>query len=367
MEKNYAGGYLDYLYDLAGNVEGEWYIGPNAHYIYMDGQLVAEYIASTTYFVHKDHLGSTRLVTHVDQSLVDNMDYLPYGEQIAGGTSISHKFTGKERDSESNLDNFGARYDSSSLGRFMSPDPENAGADPTTPQSWNMYSYVVNNPLTFADPTGMECVWDNGSYDSENDRQTGSVSSCQNAGGTWIELGQNGNWSGQANSDLQNLASGIQNGSIGSVTVTTADGSQYTTDYNSSGQTSRTITPSGAIIYGYGTSSSTPANAGLPLVALGEGGCAVLEPCGAGEVAFGGLFLGTVLAIDTYRYFSKKPDIKTADDAWRKIQKICAAAGKQLDDDHREQWHEAIYGQGLGFGDLVNRGVEMFCPGAVAQ
>ena len=43
VEKNYAGGYLDYLYDLAGNVEGEWDIGPNAHYIYMDGQLVAEY------------------------------------------------------------------------------------------------------------------------------------------------------------------------------------------------------------------------------------------------------------------------------------------------------------------------------------
>jgi len=34
-----------------------------------------------------------------------------------------YKFTGNERDSESNLDNFGKRYDSSSLGRFMSPDP----------------------------------------------------------------------------------------------------------------------------------------------------------------------------------------------------------------------------------------------------
>ena len=41
---------------------------------------------------------------------------------------LTYKFTGKERDSESGLDNFGARYDSSSIGRFMSPDPENAGA-----------------------------------------------------------------------------------------------------------------------------------------------------------------------------------------------------------------------------------------------
>lgn len=41
---------------------------------------------------------------------------------------LTYKFTGKERDSESGLDNFGARYDSSSMGRFMSPDPHNAGA-----------------------------------------------------------------------------------------------------------------------------------------------------------------------------------------------------------------------------------------------
>jgi len=75
-----------------------------------------------------------------------------------GGSSITtHKFTGQERDSESNLDNFGARYDSSAMGRFMSPDPGNAGADPSDPQSWNMYSYVMNNPLRFIDPTGMDC------------------------------------------------------------------------------------------------------------------------------------------------------------------------------------------------------------------
>ena len=50
------------------------------------------------------------------------MDYLPFGEQIAGGSATSHKFTGKERDIESGLDNFGARYNSSVLGRWMSPD-----------------------------------------------------------------------------------------------------------------------------------------------------------------------------------------------------------------------------------------------------
>jgi RHS repeat-associated protein len=64
--------------------------------------------------------------------------------------------TGKERDSESGNDYFGARYYASSMGRMMSPDPANAGADPSNPQSWNMYSYALNNPLIITDPTGLD-------------------------------------------------------------------------------------------------------------------------------------------------------------------------------------------------------------------
>ena len=63
-------------------------------------------------------------------------------------------FTGKERDSESGLDNFGARYDSSSLGRFMSPDP--FGGHQEDPQTLNRYACVRNNPLNLADPTGLD-------------------------------------------------------------------------------------------------------------------------------------------------------------------------------------------------------------------
>src|SRR6266567_1559697 len=64
------------------------------------------------------------------------------------------KLTGKERDSESGLDNFETRYLGSSLGRFMTPDQLGAGQHPGNPQSWNLYSYVQNNPLNLADPTG---------------------------------------------------------------------------------------------------------------------------------------------------------------------------------------------------------------------
>ena len=70
--------------------------------------------------------------------------------------------TGKQRDTESNLDNFGARYNSSSLGRFMSPDalePSNASKIVlnqfvTDPQAWNKYAYSLDNPVTYKDQDG---------------------------------------------------------------------------------------------------------------------------------------------------------------------------------------------------------------------
>jgi len=74
-------------------------------------------------------------------------------------SEMPYKFTGKERDAESGLDMFGARYYGSSLGRFMTPDwAAKPAAVPYAvfgnPQSLNLYSYVGNNPLAHADPDG---------------------------------------------------------------------------------------------------------------------------------------------------------------------------------------------------------------------
>ncbi len=76
---------------------------------------------------------------------------------------VQPRYTGKERDSESGLDYFGARYYGSSMGRFMSPD---WASNPVTipfaniydPQSLNLYSYTGNNPLSRYDPDGhLDC------------------------------------------------------------------------------------------------------------------------------------------------------------------------------------------------------------------
>ena len=79
----------------------------------------------------------------------------------------AERFTSKERDAESGLDYFGARYFSSAQGRFTSPDP--LGGALANPQSLNLYVYALNNPLKFVDPTGMVVEWN----DSEHRCQKG--------------------------------------------------------------------------------------------------------------------------------------------------------------------------------------------------
>ncbi len=146
------------------------------------GQLAAEYSSVApvvgsggTFYRTEDHLGSTRLVTKQDKSVVECRDFFPFGERIGsglngrsltcyGGTggALAQQFTGQERDKESSLDYFGARYYSARLGRFTGVDPANAGADPLVPQSWNGYAYAINNPLAFIDPTGLFWIRGNG-------------------------------------------------------------------------------------------------------------------------------------------------------------------------------------------------------------
>jgi RHS repeat-associated protein len=69
------------------------------------------------------------------------------------------KFTLKERDNETGLDYFGARYYASTQGRFTSTDPLLSSATIYDPQTWNRYAYTLNNPLKYIDPLGL-FEWD---------------------------------------------------------------------------------------------------------------------------------------------------------------------------------------------------------------
>jgi RHS repeat-associated protein len=70
---------------------------------------------------------------------------------------VRQQFVGYERDNETDLDFAQARYYSSRQGRFTSVDPLNASGIASNPQSWNRYSYTINNPLTYVDPSGL--IW----------------------------------------------------------------------------------------------------------------------------------------------------------------------------------------------------------------
>jgi RHS repeat-associated protein len=101
-----------------------------------------------------------------------------------------YRYTGKERDTESGLDYFGARYYSSSMGRFSSPDPSGLTyANPYNPQSLNLYAYVLNNPLKNIDPTGLDCVYlsdDSKSIEEIDADSDTSESDCGATGGTHV-------------------------------------------------------------------------------------------------------------------------------------------------------------------------------------
>jgi RHS repeat-associated protein len=157
VQKVAGGATTEYIYDQSGHVVDEANQSNvlQAAYVYLGDTLLAQYEYNLTLFIHKDHLGSTRVMTDLAGTIYDSMDYLPFGEQIVGGSTSTRKFTGKERDGETQLDNFEARYMSSSLGRFMSAD-DSKYINPADPQTFNLYSYVANNPLNAVDPTGHE-------------------------------------------------------------------------------------------------------------------------------------------------------------------------------------------------------------------
>jgi len=127
------------------------------------------------HFYLTDALGSRRVQTDAAGIPEQTCQSLPFGDQLlcTGGslaTPTEHHFTGKERDTESGLDYFGARYYNSSMGRFSSPD-DGSGQNALSPQSWNLYSYVQNNPLSNTDSDGHDCVYinnDTGAFESWN-------------------------------------------------------------------------------------------------------------------------------------------------------------------------------------------------------
>ncbi|MGE5110967.1 MAG: RHS repeat domain-containing protein [Acidobacteriaceae bacterium] len=139
--------------DMAGTVQKS--------YVFFNSRRIARIEpGSSERYYFSDHLGTHGLITNSngDMPPIEESDFYPYGGEIvvSGADSNHYKFTGKERDPESGLDNFGARFDASTLGRFISID--GGRGELQDPQTLNKYAYVTNNPLRYVDPDGFARV-----------------------------------------------------------------------------------------------------------------------------------------------------------------------------------------------------------------
>ncbi len=115
------------------------------------------YAGNSKYYYLKDHLGSIRAVLDEGKTVISANDYDMWGYYLENRayntTNTKNKFTGKERDSETSYDYFGARYYDSRVGRWGATDPLFEKHIQFTP-----YNYVLGNPLILIDPDGKQTL-----------------------------------------------------------------------------------------------------------------------------------------------------------------------------------------------------------------
>ncbi len=122
-------------------------------YYYLGSKLVAQRQGTTLSYIQQDSLSSTSVTSDTSGAATSTIRYYPYGECLESQGSIvtDKRFTGQRLDS-TGLYYYGARYYDPTIGRFISADT--IVPNPNDPQSLNRYSYCLNNPLRYIDPSG---------------------------------------------------------------------------------------------------------------------------------------------------------------------------------------------------------------------
>jgi RHS repeat-associated protein len=175
--------------DASGNTTNE--------YIFFGGQRIATLpVGSTPLYYAEDFLGSSRVMVTSTGVVCYDADFTPFGGERAYTNTCqqNYKFEGKERDTETGNDDFGARYYSNRLGRWLSSDWSAVPvavpyANLTNPQTLNLYSIVSDDPESFADldghvqqtPGNTPCGYE-GAADcqQQQERQTEGAQAAQN-------------------------------------------------------------------------------------------------------------------------------------------------------------------------------------------
>jgi RHS repeat-associated protein len=143
---------------------------------YWGAKPVAYYAGGVTHFEHQDWLGTERMRTSYNGTVVGSYASLPWGDgQVTTGADWdANHFATLDHDAESGTDHAQFRQYSSAQGRWMRPDPYSGSYRMRNPQSMNRYVYALNNPLSNIDPSGRDlCDWgindETGGEDYDND------------------------------------------------------------------------------------------------------------------------------------------------------------------------------------------------------
>jgi RHS repeat-associated protein len=170
--------------------EGNWLGNANSYTLVRFGEraLVIS-TGSETDFNHINNIGSTTMWTNHTGSPVEDIVFYPWGDVWLGSGGYNFAYL-PYRDLSTTTDITTARFISPNFGRWFSPDPEGQdAADPSDPQTWNMYAYVRNNPTTLTDPSGLElnCTGDQcRRYLTELSKTTGMQFSIDKKGNTTV-------------------------------------------------------------------------------------------------------------------------------------------------------------------------------------
>jgi RHS repeat-associated protein len=166
---------VEYLYDLSGNEMSALVPGTSNLYtseLFDNGRHWVTFNGAAQ-FLHTDWLGTLRAVTNLSGATNQQCTVLPFGDDLSCTSSITNYqgISGSFLDSYVSLDHFLYRQYTGNEGRWATPDPAGLSvADPSNPQTWNRYAYVLNNPVSFTDPTGLVCepFCDDGSMDDDS-------------------------------------------------------------------------------------------------------------------------------------------------------------------------------------------------------
>ncbi len=123
-------------------------------FLWMAPPAEAASTTSTIHFFLPDHLGSTHLLTDERGSVIQELEYMPYGKisPLSSIAAVEHQFTGQRYDASIGLYYYHARYYDPSLAQFIQPDP--LTEIPANSQTLNRYAYVRYNPVNRVDPSG---------------------------------------------------------------------------------------------------------------------------------------------------------------------------------------------------------------------